>query len=254
MTSTLEHELTEYLRREASRVYVNDTLDHIERDVTVVAFAPSLDRPRRALPLIGAVASIILAAGRVIAAPDSTPHPPVAGSATSPTESLHDTTVAPTTESVVPPSLAATITTLALSPVPASIDNGPAPFITSVARPSQPTTVVVINASGVHGTAGVLSNVLSAGGWGLRSPESGTASAESTIYFRDDSATTADELAGQLHIVNRAALIDGDLPGLNAAALPDVTFGVDLVIVVGEDFVQRLCPPPNDIACVRNDN
>ena len=67
MTSTREHDIIDYLHRQASRVRVSDTLDDIERGVTVVAFAPLHEQPRRALAFIGAAASIILVAGLVIA-------------------------------------------------------------------------------------------------------------------------------------------------------------------------------------------
>lgn len=120
MTSTCEHDIIDYLHLEASRVSVSDTLDDIELGVTVVAFAPLHERPRRALPFIGAAASIILVAGLVIARQDSTPEQP-AGSATSPTAPTDiDNTVAPTTtETTVPSTTAAPTTTLARVPLPA---------------------------------------------------------------------------------------------------------------------------------------
>lgn len=117
MTSTLEHDVSDYLRLEASRVSVNDTLDDIERGVTVVAFATPHERPRPMLPFIGAAASIILVAGLVLARQDNTPQQ--AGSAEAPTESLVDDTVVPTTETTVAPTTAEPTTTLAQMPLPA---------------------------------------------------------------------------------------------------------------------------------------
>jgi hypothetical protein len=120
MTSTREHDIIDYLHREAGRVSVIDTLDDIERGVTVVAFAPSHEQPRRALAFIGAAASIALVAGLVIARHDNTPRQ-AAGAASSPTAPAGvDSTAAPTTtETTVPPTTAVPTTTLAQVPLPA---------------------------------------------------------------------------------------------------------------------------------------
>jgi hypothetical protein len=118
MTSTLERDLIDYLRLEASGVDVNDTLDDIERGVTVVAFAPPYERPRRTLPFIGAAASIILVAGLVIARQDRIPEQ-AAGSVTPSTTPSEDDTVASTNETTVPPTTAAPTTTPAQVPLPA---------------------------------------------------------------------------------------------------------------------------------------
>ncbi|MGB8860471.1 MAG: hypothetical protein WCC60_14500 [Ilumatobacteraceae bacterium] len=120
MTSTFEHDLIDYLRLEASRVNVNDTLDDIQRGVNVVTFAPPHEQPRRALPFIGAAASIILVAGLVMARQDTT-RDQAAGLATSPTAPAGaDSTVAPTTtDTTVPPTTAPPTTTPAQVPLPA---------------------------------------------------------------------------------------------------------------------------------------
>ena len=119
MTSTRDHDIIDYLHREASHVSVSDTLDDIERGVTVVAFAPPREQPRRMLPFIGAAASIILVAGLAIARHNSSPDQ-AAGKATSPTAPAGvDNTVAPATEPTVPPTTAAPTTTLAQVPLPA---------------------------------------------------------------------------------------------------------------------------------------
>lgn len=119
MTSTLENDIIDYLHLEASHVSVSDTLDDIERGVTVVAFAPPREQSRRMLPFIGAAASIVLVAGLAIARHNSSPDQ-AAGTATSPTASAGvDDTVAPTSEPTVPPTTAAPATTLAQVPLPA---------------------------------------------------------------------------------------------------------------------------------------
>lgn len=159
----------------------------------------------------------------------------------------------PTTTATPSTTTAAETATTSPAANSTTVGSGESQFIASVAGPSQPTTVVVINASGVHGTASELSDVLSAAGWELRPPGSATVTAASTIYFSSDSSTRAEELSAQLHIENRSPLVDGGVPGIDADPLTDLT-GADLVVVVGEDFVPQLCPPPNDIGCVRADN
>lgn len=124
MTSTLEHEIIDYLRLEASRVDVTDTLDDIETGVTVVAFAPPREQPRRTLAFIGAAASIIVVAGLVFARQDGTSEQ-AAGSGTSSTDSVVGSAVAPTTGTAAPtttdepPTTAVPATTLAQVPLPA---------------------------------------------------------------------------------------------------------------------------------------
>jgi hypothetical protein len=121
MTPTMEHDLTAYLRVEADRVQVRDTLVDIERGITVVPFTARPEHPRRRLPLIGAVASIAIVTGMVIARHDAPREQQTAGLAESPTASVNapDASPATTQPSTVPPTTTPPTTTLVLVPLPA---------------------------------------------------------------------------------------------------------------------------------------
>lgn len=120
MTSTLEHDITDYLHREASRVTVNDTLVDVERGVIAVALGPRGEQPRPSLLFIGAAASVLLVAGLVIARQTSTSGQAAGSAPTSTATPLEDTTTPPTTtETTVLPTTAAPTTTLAQVPLPA---------------------------------------------------------------------------------------------------------------------------------------
>jgi hypothetical protein len=58
MTATIQDELASYLRDEADRVTVYDSLDDIERGVTVLSLVGQSDRRRVLLPVLAAAASI----------------------------------------------------------------------------------------------------------------------------------------------------------------------------------------------------
>jgi len=53
MTSTLEHEITAYLRSQAQRVEVTDELDAIENDLLLLPRARVEQRHRRLAPCSG---------------------------------------------------------------------------------------------------------------------------------------------------------------------------------------------------------
>jgi hypothetical protein len=63
MTATIEDELTTYLRNEANRVAVRDSLDDIERDVTILSVVGQPKRRNLALPILATAASIAALVG-----------------------------------------------------------------------------------------------------------------------------------------------------------------------------------------------
>ncbi len=121
MTPTMEHDLSGYLRLEADRVQVRDTLVDIEHGITLVPFTARQGHPRRKLPLIGAAASIAIVTGMVIARPDAPREQRTAGFTESPTASVNSPDTAPATmqPSTLPPTTTPPTTTLAPVPLPA---------------------------------------------------------------------------------------------------------------------------------------
>ena len=112
MRPSLEHDISDYLHREASRVNSSDRLDDIERGVSIVAVAPRREQPRRMRPLIAA-ASIALVAALALARHDTN-----AGQAASVVTSPTTPAVVDITAEVVDISVAPT-TALPRVPLPA---------------------------------------------------------------------------------------------------------------------------------------
>jgi hypothetical protein len=119
MTLTNERTVIDYLRSEATRVSVRDTLDDIERGVRIVSVASPHERRRPTLLLVGAAASVAVVAGLALMGnegnPDRADTP--ADSPSVPVEA--DTIVTPATEPTTPTTTAAPTTTLASVPLPA---------------------------------------------------------------------------------------------------------------------------------------
>jgi hypothetical protein len=100
MTATIEDELTKYLRNEANRVMVHDTLDDIEDGVTILSVVGQPKRRNLALPILATAASLAALVGM---ATIRSGRPPT-GSARPAAEVVTTTVPVPVQSAIFPPS------------------------------------------------------------------------------------------------------------------------------------------------------
>jgi len=146
MTSTLEHDIGDYLHAQADRVDVTSTLEAIENDLVYLPRAPRSRDARRLAPLlaVASVAALIVGLAVVVQSSDT---PASTASATASDTVLN--TQAPVTPA---PSVTESAPASPTPPTPDTIGNTPAP-ITPEPSVTDPTPVPLPDGAVLNGIA-----------------------------------------------------------------------------------------------------